>query len=247
MFSFCFSNTQMFCVKVISPFENLNQSYLLFERYLNTKRKQMKLKTKQEILVVAVALYCSCLLVSNVIAGKTFAFFSWQLPCAVVIFPLVYIIGDMLTEIYGFKTARKVVFLGFGINLLAVIAYSITIVLPPSQFFSEQAGFEAVLSSTPRMLLASFSAYIVGSLINAKVMDVLHQKLPKFLMLRCIVSTLLGESADAAIFISIAFAGTMPIEALITMIVLQAGFKTLYEIIIYPITKAVITKVKALP
>lgn len=207
----------------------------------------MKTKTKQEILVVAVALYCSCLIVSNVIAGKTFAFIDWQLPCAVVIFPLVYIINDMLTEIYGFKTARKVVLLGFGINLLAVGAYSVTIILPASQFFSEQAGFEAVLGSTPRMLLASFTAYIVGSLINAKVMDVLHQKFPKLLMFRCIVSTLLGESADAALFISIAFIGTMPPEALLTMIALQAGFKTLYEIIIYPITKVVITKVKALP
>ena len=207
----------------------------------------MKTKTKQEILVVAVALYCSCLIVSNVIAGKTFAFIDWQLPCAVVIFPLVYIINDMLTEIYGFKTARKVVLLGFGINLLAVGAYSVTIILPASQFFSEQAGFEAVLGSTPRMLLASFTAYIVGSLINAKVMDVLHQKFPKLLMFRCIVSTLLGESADAALFISIAFIGTMPPEALLTMIALQAGFKTLYEIIIYPITKVVITKVKAQP
>ena len=207
----------------------------------------MKTKTKQEILVVAVALYCSCLIVSNVIAGKTFAFIDWQLPCAVVIFPLVYIINDMLTEIYGFKTARKVVLLGFGINLLAVGAYSVTIILPASQFFSEQAGFEAVLGSTPRMLLASFTAYIVGSLINAKVMDVLHQKFPKLLMFRCIVSTLLGESADTALFISIAFIGTMPPEALLTMIALQAGFKTLYEIIIYPITKVVITKVKALP
>ena len=197
--------------------------------------------------MVAVALYCSCLIVSNVIAGKTFAFIDWQLPCAVVIFPLVYIINDMLTEIYGFKTARKVVLLGFGINLLAVGAYSVTIILPASQFFSEQAGFEAVLGSTPRMLLASFTAYIVGSLINAKVMDVLHQKFPKLLMFRCIVSTLLGESADAALFISIAFIGTMPPEALLTMIALQAGFKTLYEIIIYPITKVVITKVKALP
>ncbi len=207
----------------------------------------MKSKTKQEILVVAVALYCSCLLISNVIAGKTFAFIEWQLPCAVVIFPLVYIINDMLTEIYGFKIARNVVILGFGINLLAVGAYSITIMLPASQFFDEQAGFEAVLGSTPRMLIASLSAYIVGSLINAKVMDALHQKFPKLLMFRCIGSTLLGESADAALFISIAFIGTMPLEALLSMILLQAGFKTLYEIIIYPITKAVITKVKTLP
>lgn len=207
----------------------------------------MKTITKQKLLVTVACLYCGCLVVSNIIANKTFAFFDWQLPCAVVIFPLVYIINDVLTEIYGFTYARRVVFTGFAINLIAVLAFAATIALPASQFFTEQSSFENVLGSTPRLLLASLSAYLVGSLMNAKIMEIGRKKLPKFLMARCIGSTLVGETLDATLFITIAFAGTMPTETLLQMVILQAGFKTLYEVIIYPLTRVCITRARQLP
>lgn len=202
--------------------------------------------TKRDLLVIIACVYCGCLVVSNIIAGKTFALFEWSLPCAVVIFPLVYIINDVLTEIYGFRQARRVILTGFAVNLIAVAAYTATVALPPSAFFDAQDSFAAVLGSTPRMLLASFLAYIVGSLANAKVMDVMHAKMPKLLMARCIGSTLVGETIDACIFITVAFFGTMPVEALLTMVVLQAGFKTVYEVVVFPLTKLCIEKVRAL-
>lgn len=203
--------------------------------------------SKQNIFMFIAALYCSCLIVSNIIAGKTFAFFAWQLPCAVVIFPIVYILNDVTTEIYGFKSARAVVLTGFFANLIAVLAYAAAIALPSSQFFDAQSAFETVLGSTPRLLIASFAAYLAGSLLNSKIMDAMHRRWPKLLMARCITSTLVGETVDAAIFITVSFIGTMPLPALLTMVVLQAGFKTLYEVVVYPLTRVVISQVRKLP
>ena len=206
--------------------------------------------TKTKLFSVITALFCSCLIISNVLAGKTFALTSSiVLPCAVIIFPVVYIVNDVLSEVYGFKKAREVIFLGFGINVLAVIAYSIAILLPSPVFAAEIGeAFKTVLGSTPRILLASFLAYLAGSLVNAKVMVLMKAKHGENkLALRCIFSTLIGEGIDACIFITIAFLATMPFNSLLVMIIAQALFKTLYECIVYPVTKIIIQKVKALP
>lgn len=211
------------------------------------RRDEMKAISKQNLLIVAAAAYCSCLIISNVIAGKTFDAGFASLPCAVIVFPIVYILNDVLTEVYGFKQARNIVLTGFALNLLAVIAYSVTIALPSSEFFFGQEAFATVLGSTPRLLIASLLAYLVGSLMNAKIMEVMKKRNEKALMLRCVASTLVGETIDATLFIGIAFLGTMPIQALVLMIAAQAAFKTVYEIIVYPITRKVISTVKGLP
>ncbi len=204
--------------------------------------------TSEKLLVVAAALYCGCLIVSNTIAGKTFDFFGIaSLPCAVVIFPIVYIVNDMLTEVYGFKCARTVILTGFAANLIAVVAFSAAIALPGSEFFANQDAFSAVLGNTPRMLIASFAAYLIGSFANAKIMELMKRWDDDKLMLRCVVSTLAGETLDATVFITIGFAGTMPVEALLAMVVAQAAFKTVYEVIVYPLTRKVIFMARALP
>lgn len=203
--------------------------------------------TKQKLLTIAAAIYCGCLLVSNVIAGKTFDAGVASLPCAVVIFPVVYILNDLLTEVYGFKTARAVIFTGFAANLIAIAAYSATIALPGSEFFNGQAAFETVLGNTPRLLLASMAAYLAGSLVNAKIMQIMKSRWDGKLMLRCVGSTFVGETIDASLFITIGFVGTMPVESLAAMVVAQAVFKTVYEIVVYPLTRAAIMKAKELP
>ena len=191
--------------------------------------------------------FTASLIVSNIIAGKTFDFFSFTLPCGVIIFPIIYIVNDVLAEVYGYEKARKVILLGFLMNLVAVICYNITILLPAPVFFENSDAFAAVLGSTFRLLVASFVAYLAGSLVNAKMMVVMKKWDEDRLFLRCIVSTLFGEGLDAVIFIFIGFLGTMPFEALLLMIVAQALFKTAYEIIVYPLTRYVIGTVKALP
>lgn len=203
--------------------------------------------TKTELYAILTGIFTASLIVSNIIAGKTFDFFSFTLPCGVVIFPVIYIVNDVLAEIYGYEKARKVIMLGFFMNLVAVICYQITILLPAPAFFENSEAFSIVLGSTFRLLVASFAAYLAGSLVNAKVMVYLKKWDENKLFFRCIVSTLFGEGLDAIVFIFIGFLGTMPLEALLLMIVAQALFKTVYEIIVYPLTRTVIFKVRKLP
>jgi len=202
---------------------------------------------KTELDAILTGIFTASLIVSNIIAGKTFDFFSFTLPCGVVIFPVIYIVNDVLAEIYGYEKARKVILLGFFMNLVAVICYQITILLPAPAFFENSEAFSIVLGSTFRLLVARFAAYLAGSLVNAKVMVYLKKWDENKLFFRCIVSTLFGEGLDAIVFIFIGFLGTMPLEALLLMIVAQALFKTVYEIIVYPLTRTVIFKVRKLP
>lgn len=203
--------------------------------------------TKTELYAMLCGIFTASLIVSNIIAGKTFDFFSFTLPCGVVIFPVIYIVNDVLAEIYGYENARKVIILGFLMNIVAVICYQITILLPAPVFFENSEAFSIVLGSTFRLLIASFAAYLVGSIVNAKLMVYLKKWDEDKLFFRCIVSTLFGEGLDAIVFIFIGFLGTMPLEALLLMIVAQALFKTIYEIIVYPLTRTVIIKIRELP
>ena len=204
--------------------------------------------SKAQLYSILTGVFVACLLISNVMSAKTFTLGSVVLPTAVVIFPVVYIVNDVMAEIYGFRKARNIILLGFALNAFAVAAYAIGIVLPAPDYAAEgAAAFAAVLGSTGRILLASFAAYLIGSLVNASVMVRMKERLQDQLMLRCVLSTLLGEGVDAIIFISIAFAGIMPIETLLIMIAAQAAFKTLFEVVFYPLTRSVIKKVEQLP
>ena len=202
--------------------------------------------TKTDLYAILVGIFCAGLIISNIIASKTFEFFWITLPCGVIIFPLIYIVNDVLAECYGFKKARRAIYLGFFMNLIAVICYNVTMFLPAPAYFTGDGAFHTVLGSTLRLLIASFAAYLIGSLINAKLMVYLKGKYENKLFFRCISSTFAGEGMDALIFITIGFLGTMPVSALLTMIVAQALFKTAYEVVVYPLTRHVIHNVKDL-
>ena len=202
--------------------------------------------TKTDLYAILVGIFCAGLIISNIIASKTFEFFWITLPCGVIIFPLIYIVNDVRAECYGFKKARRAIYLGFFMNLIAVICYNVTMFLPAPAYFTGDSAFHTVLGSTLRLLVASFAAYLIGSLINAKLMVYLKGKYENKLFFRCISSTFAGEGMDALIFITIGFLGTMPVSALLTMIVAQALFKTAYEVVVYPLTRHVIHNVKDL-
>lgn len=202
--------------------------------------------TKTDLYAILVGIFCAGLIISNIIASKTFEFFWITLPCGVIIFPLIYIVNDVLAECYGFKKARRAIYLGFFMNLIAVICYNVTMFLPAPAYFTGDSAFHTVLGSTLRLLVASFAAYLIGSLINAKLMVYLKGKYENKLFFRCISSTFAGEGMDALIFITIGFLGTIPVSALLTMIVAQALFKTAYEVVVYPLTRHVIHNVKDL-
>jgi uncharacterized integral membrane protein (TIGR00697 family) len=197
-------------------------------------------------LFVLGALFCVSLIVSNIIAGKLWSFpLGLTLTAGVVLFPIVYIIGDVVPEVYGFKVAQKIIFLGFILNLYAVIFFWITLKMVAPPFFQGQAAFETVLGFTPRLLGASFTAYLVGTHVNAWVLvKVKALTKSRFLWLRTISSTIVGEGLDSIIFISLAFYGIVPSAALPMMIVAQATFKILYEVIATPLTYLVVGWVK---
>ena len=165
--------------------------------FLKNKPSQM------ELYPIITALFCGCLIISNILASKTFSF------------------------------------------LIAVIAYQIAIFLPGTDLATSNA-FSIILGSTPRILIASLISYLVGSYVNAYFMKILKERYTDYLFARCSISTLFGEGLDAIIFITIAFAGLMPNEVLITMIICQGAFKIIYEIIVYPITRTVINWIKSL-
>lgn len=200
-----------------------------------------KIDKKTNIYMALLALYCVALVVSNIISNRTFEIGQFMLPSAVIVFPIIYIINDVLTECYGFKMTSKAIWTAFGLNLMAVVFFNIAVNLPTTTDYS---SYNIVLGNTLKPLIASVLAYLVGSFVNAKVMDTLRNH--KSLMLRCVFSTLFGETIDATIFISIMFIGIMDFKVVCTMIVTQAVVKTLYEIVVFPVTREVIRKIKAI-
>jgi len=204
--------------------------------------------TKTDLLQLITGIFVGCLIISNILASKTFTLYGTIiLPTAVIIFPIIYIINDVMAEIYGYAKARRVILLGFAINLLAVVAYNIAIKLPAPIFATDTSNaFALILNNSGRILVASFLAYLIGSLVNAKLMVYMKARLEKYLMLRCMSSTLLGEGLDAMIFITGAFYGLMPNNILLGMVIAQAAVKTLYELAVYPLTRMFILKLRTL-
>ncbi len=190
--------------------------------------------------------FVMCVIVSNILASKMILVGSWTLPAAVIIFPISYILNDAISEVYGFTKAKYIILMGFIMNLLAVVFFTIALHLPYPDFWGNQDAFAAILGNSGRVLAASFTAYIVGSTLNAKVLVSMRDKAVqgKGLFWRCILSTIVGESIDASIFITLAFVGTMSGVSLATMIVSQATFKIVYEIVVFPLTNIVIRKLK---
>jgi uncharacterized integral membrane protein (TIGR00697 family) len=191
--------------------------------------------------VIIAAVFVTCLVVSNIIAVKLISVAGLILPAAIIIFPLSYIIGDVLTEVYGYREARRVIWLGFACNLLVVAAVMAGGWLPAAGFWDGQAAYDRILGTVPRILLASFLAYLVGEFANAYVLAKMKIATGgRWLWTRTIGSTIVGQGLDSAIFITVAFAGQLPVAALLGMIVTQWLVKTAYEAAATPATYAVV-------
>jgi queuosine precursor transporter len=195
---------------------------------------------------VVVAVFVTTLIVSNIVAVKPIQWGEFVLPAAVIVFPISYIVGDVLTEVYGYSAARRVIWLGFACNLLAVTVIWIAQSLPPAAYWVDnQASFESILGFAPRLLVASFLAYLVGEFANAAVLAKLKiATRGRFLWMRTIGSTLVGQGLDSTVFITVAFWGVMPPEIIPTVIVTQWLVKTAYEALATPLTYLVVNRLK---
>ncbi len=191
--------------------------------------------------VVIACLFVSSLILSNIIAGKLIAVAGFILPGSVILFPLVYMIGDILTEIYGFQKARLVIWTGFICNLMMVGVFYLILATPSPGFFAGDSAFALVLGMTPRIVIASLVAYLAGEFCNAMVLSKLKLLTKgRFLWVRTIGSTLVGEGFDTVIFITLAFLGTLPTAVLLQMMLFQYVIKVTYEIVATPLIYAVI-------
>jgi len=197
-------------------------------------------QVSSRFLVIAVA-FVTCLIVSNITAVKLINVGDFILPGAIIIFPITYIIGDVLTEVYGYAKARRVIWMGFLANIFAVATFAVVGVLPAAGFWGGQEAYDTILGATPRILSASLVAYLIGEFANAYVLSRLKVATEgRFLWVRTIGSTVVGQSLDSAIFIVIAFSGILPTPVLITTIVVQAVAKTAYEALATPLTYLVV-------
>lgn len=201
--------------------------------------------TGYRYLNLVTAVFVTCLVTSNIIAVKIIDVAGVVVPAAVVIFPLSYLFGDVLTEVYGYAKSRQVIWIGFACNAMAVLAIWIGGQLPAAVFWDGQSAYVRILGSTPRLLLASFSAYLVGEFLNSVVLA--RMKIAtggRWLWTRTIGSTLVGQGADSLIFIVIAFAGSVPTADLGRVVLAQWLVKSGYEIVATPLTYAVVGALK---
>ena len=190
-------------------------------------------------------LFTTCLIVANIVEQKLISIGPIEATAGLLIFPVSYIINDIIAEVWGYRKARLIIWYGFLMNFLTVIIFRLSIVVPGSENFSHQEAFQLVLGNTERISLASFVAFLIGSFLNAMVMSKmkLFQKGRNF-SLRAVVSTLVGEGADSLVFFTIAFAGVIPNKDLMTLILTQTAMKTGYEILVLPLTNVIVKRVK---
>lgn len=203
-----------------------------------------KLKKVSELQLFLSVLFVTSLLISNIITAKQVLLpFGITMTGAVFIFPVTYILSDLFSEVYGYRWSRITCYLAFAMNLLMVLLFSLVIVTPAPDYWTNQEAFQTVLGSTPRVLAASLLAFILGDMVNDKVFRRMKEKHPNELKgfgWRAILSSLVGELVDSLIFLPLAFLGQMPIATLAVMTICQVGIKTGYEVVILPITRFVV-------
>lgn len=181
-------------------------------------------------------------IISNITTVKQIALpFGLTTTCGVFVFPVTYILSDVFSEVYGYKFSRFTCYMSFAMNVFVAAIFAFAIAVPYPVWWEGQEAFATVLGNTPRILIASLSAFVVGDFVNDKVFEKMKQKSEKRFALRAIISSFCGQVVDSLIFIPIAFIGVMPLKDMVLMMCLETTVKTVYETLIVPVT-AMITK-----
>lgn len=192
-------------------------------------------------------LFCVCLIAANVFESKQIAFFGHSQTAGVIVFPISYIINDVVSEVWGFSKARMLIWMGFVMNFFFVSVGALCDWLPGAEYWTNDEGFHNIFGLAPRIAAASFIAFLCGSFVNAYTMSKMKLRHgEKHFSLRAILSTVYGESIDSLIFFPLALGGVVPTNELPWLMLYQVILKTAYEILILPITKQVVKKVKKL-
>lgn len=196
---------------------------------------------------VFVAVFTALVIISNVTATKGVAFGPIITDGGFIVFPLTYVIGDVLSEVYGFKAARKAIYLGFAMNILAALTFWVTIYLPPADFYTNQAHFENIVHAYTQLIIAGLAGFIVGQTINAWVVVAIKERTKeKHLWARLVGSTFAGQLGDTLVFCSIAASaiGINTFKDFAVYTALGWFYKTAVEVVMLPITYRVIAYIK---
>ncbi len=205
----------------------------------------MKKEKYSKIFIILGSLNITCLLISNIITIKTINIFGLIFTAGDILFPITYILNDVFTEVYGFKKARFIIWISFFCNLLMVIIFGITIALPVDETFEMQSALVNILGSTPQILFASFISFLIGNFANSIVLSKMKVKTKgKYLALRTITSTLIGEGLDTLLFIPIVFIGVLDLKSILFLMIDTYILKVLLEVVLTPITYKVVKFIK---
>mgnify|MGYP005809332673 FL=1 len=189
--------------------------------------------------------FCACLIASNLLETKIIQLGPVTITAGFLVFPVSYIINDCIAEVWGFRKARLIIWLGFLTNFSMLALFQLAVALPSAPFWEGEAAFRFVFGLAPRIAVASLLAFLLGSFLNAYVMSRMKiSSRGKHFSARAVVSTLAGESADSMIFFPLAFGGLVPVEELLKLMAIQIFAKTAYEIVVLPVTIRIVNVLK---
>lgn len=204
----------------------------------------MKQKVSIPFMLLGI-LFNVCLIAANLLETKVIQVFGITVTAGLLVFPISYIINDCIAEVWGFRKARLIIWSGFAMNFFVVALGLIAVALPAAPFWDGAAHFNFVFGMAPRIVVASLLAFLVGSFLNAYVMSRMKvASKGKHFSVRAIWSTVVGETGDSIIFFPIAFGGVIPWPQLLMMIGIQIVLKTMYEIVILPVTIKIVALIK---
>lgn len=202
-------------------------------------------QTVSVLFMLCSILFCVCLIAANVLETKQISVGPISLTGGFIVFPVSYIINDCVCEVWGFRKARLLIWTGFAMNFFFVAMGAICDLIPGADYWNNDAGFHAIFGLAPRIALASFVAFVIGSFVNAYVMS--RMKIRdggKRFSARAILSTVAGETCDSVIFFPLALAGVVPASELPWLMLWQVVLKTIYEVLALPITVRVVRAMK---
>jgi len=195
---------------------------------------------KYKCLIPIASIFVATLLISNTLDTKIFHFLGLDLPAGIILFPLAYLAGDLLSEVYGYAVARRIIWSGLFALVLMIFTYEIAMALPPASFWENQAAFDSIFSHIPRLVIASIIAYLCGEFVNsytvAKMKVAMNGRAMGF---RFVLSTVFGQAVDTGLWVLIALGGTLPVASLLSITLSAWLVKVGWEIVALPFTLVV--------
>jgi uncharacterized integral membrane protein (TIGR00697 family) len=200
------------------------------------KTQSVNLFQHKYILVLGF-LYVTLLIVSNIVGGKLTRFFGLDFPAVLFAFPITFILGDILTEVYGYKVSRRIIWIGFFGNLVTILGVYLVGLLPASPYWTDQGAYEKIFSLSFRVSAASFAAYLGGEFMNAIILSKLKKRTNgRYLWFRIMGASAAADIFDSILFCTVGFMGVVPSVVVFKMVLTQMVFKITYELVASPLT-----------